>query len=62
MVTRIITKRRAAPSKAAETADGGDELQCVDARLDEALKETFPASDPVAITPPRAKAITGRSR
>lgn len=25
----------------------------LDARLDEALKETFPASDSVAVTPPR---------
>jgi len=27
----------------------------LDARLDEALKETFPASDPVAVTPPRKR-------
>ena len=27
----------------------------LDARLDEALKETFPASDPIAVTPPRAR-------
>jgi len=25
----------------------------LDARLDEALEETFPASDPIAVTPPR---------
>jgi hypothetical protein len=25
----------------------------VDARLDEALRETFPASDPIAVTPER---------
>jgi hypothetical protein len=27
--------------------------QHLDERLDEALKETFPASDPIAVTPPR---------
>src|SRR5690606_21120136 len=27
----------------------------LDRRLDEALQETFPASDPIALTPPRAQ-------
>jgi hypothetical protein len=31
-------------------------------RLDEALKETFPASDPVAVTPPRPKARRGSGK
>jgi hypothetical protein len=37
---------RGKPDKSSER----DELE---ARLDEALKETFPASDPVAVTPAR---------
>lgn len=30
-----------------------DEKRHLDEKLDEALKETFPASDPIAVTPPR---------
>jgi hypothetical protein len=39
------TARRPAPQH-------GPALQAVDALLDEALSETFPASDPVALTQP----------
>ena len=42
----IKTARQSAPPK------HGPTLQSVDALLDEALSETFPASDPVALTQP----------
>lgn len=32
-----------------------DEKRHLDQKLDEALKETFPASDPIAVTPPRQR-------
>jgi hypothetical protein len=37
-------------------------LHRLDVRLDEALKETFPASDPVAVTPPRPKSRRGSGK
>jgi predicted GNAT family acetyltransferase len=36
-----------------ELIEAGDEKSALDARLDEALTETFPASDPPAVTPKR---------
>jgi hypothetical protein len=53
-----MTKRRdeatkpRAPLEAAAARE--DYKQHLDDRLDEALKETFPASDPIAVTPRRA--------
>jgi hypothetical protein len=52
MATRTIRipqqgKRSISP----RVADISDALHRLDARLDEALEETFPASDPVSITP-----------
>ncbi len=38
-----------------EQADKSGYQQHLDDRLDEALKETFPASDPVAVTPRRGE-------
>ena len=44
------------PPRPRETAERKrDEKQHLDQKLDEALKETFPASDSVAITPPRQR-------
>lgn len=41
------------PDEAAAKRDG---LKAhLDRRLDEALMETFPASDPIAVTPPRRR-------
>jgi hypothetical protein len=47
------------PQKAAATDERRRKLykQHLDERLDEALKETFPASDPVALTPRRTQQI-----
>jgi hypothetical protein len=36
-------------------AERGGYEQRLDRRLDEALKETFPASDPIALTPRRGR-------
>lgn len=36
-----------------QDASKGEEKRHLDEKLDEALKETFPASDPIAVTPRR---------
>ena len=50
-------RRRAAAEKPADAAAKGDEYKRhLDRLLDEALQATFPASDPIAVTPRRRKA------
>jgi hypothetical protein len=48
------------PPRRPQPAIRKNDRDCLDLRLDEALEETFPASDPVAITPPRSK-TTGKN-
>lgn len=40
--------------------DGPDDMKSIDDYLDEALEETFPASDPVAISRPDKKMPSDR--
>lgn len=42
--------------------DNQDDLKSIDDYLDEALEETFPASDPVAISRPDKKTPLNRDR
>jgi len=46
-------RKKPVPKKATDTEEGRRSLykQRLDERLDDALKGTFPASDPVALTP-----------
>lgn len=46
-------RKKPVRKKATDTEEGRRSLykQRLDERLDDALKETFPASDPVALTP-----------
>jgi hypothetical protein len=62
MRTRTIVNRRAARPESPRPTDSADDLRSLDLRLDEALEETFPASDPVAVTPhpPKARGVSGR--
>jgi hypothetical protein len=60
MTTRTIGSKCDTPPKTTKLPDSNDRLHCLDVRLDEALEETFPASDPVAVTPP-ASTPTGLS-
>jgi hypothetical protein len=46
-------RNRDAPHAADDTAKRDRYKAHLDERLDEALKETFPASDPIAVTPRR---------
>jgi hypothetical protein len=53
-----LRKRKSAGASAAKNAH-------LESRLDDALRETFPASDPIAITidrPPRSKVIRADTR
>jgi hypothetical protein len=49
------SNRDATPTRATADADAKRKAykDDLDERLDEALKETFPASDPIAVTPRR---------
>ena len=65
-ITAMNERRDRSPARAADAAAPRDpEKAYLDERLDDALKETFPASDPIAVTPPRrrraAPAPTGRT-
>jgi hypothetical protein len=54
----IIRKTGAAVRpQSSQPPSGSNDFRNLDARLDEALEETFPASDPVAVTRPRPKVI-----
>ncbi len=44
------------------TKDDQDDLKSIDDYLDEALEETFPASDPVAISRPDKKMPLNKDR
>jgi hypothetical protein len=44
------------PAAEDEAAERGRYMQRLDRRLDEALEGTFPASDPIALTPRRRRA------
>ncbi|WP_345813792.1 hypothetical protein AAGS40_05855 [Paraburkholderia sp. PREW-6R] len=44
-----MTSKKAHPSQPAAQPADEQPLESVDSRLDEALEESFPASDPVAI-------------
>jgi len=46
-------ERRPGARDATPAAPTNDLKRHLDRRLDEALEETFPASDPIAVTPPR---------
>jgi len=46
----IKRKAKKPPPRSAEEKEGRALRQRLDEKLDEALKETFPASDPIAIT------------
>ena len=52
-----MTRRRAkaSSSRIDDEAAARRYKQHLDDRLDEALKETFPASDPIAVTPRRRR-------
>jgi hypothetical protein len=66
MTQRRQNKVRSQKAESVRSAKNGDSsaeerrrayLRQLDERLDEALKETFPASDPIALTPrPRRRA------
>jgi hypothetical protein len=62
MRTRKIGDAQGVQPTAPQQASSSDDLHRLDVRLDEALEETFPASDPVAVTPPRRKARGGSGR
>jgi len=56
-------RKRSGEAENRQAAPTNDVKRQLDRRLDEALEETFPASDPIAVTPhrrrqgaPRAKA------
>lgn len=49
---RLIAEPERAPAPRAPADDRG-RAEAEDQRLDEALRDSFPASDPPAMTPPR---------
>jgi hypothetical protein len=59
MIARKTEDPQGVRPQPSRRASRNKDLPDVDARLDEALQETFPASDPVAITPLRPKASSG---
>ncbi len=50
------------PDKKKTAKDDQDDMKSIDDYLDEALQETFPASDPVAISRPDKKMPSDRDR
>jgi hypothetical protein len=62
MRTRKRGKAQGTRHPAPQQASSSNDLHRLDVRLDEALEETFPASDPVAVTPhpPKARGVSGR--
>lgn len=44
-------------SAGSDPAERNGYKQHLDRRLDEALEQTFPASDPIAVTPPRRRPL-----
>ncbi len=56
MVRRHPSRRHTAAEKPADDMSKRDQYERhLDQLLDEALQETFPASDPIAVTPRRRK-------
>lgn len=50
------------PDTKKASKDDRDDMKSIDDYLDEALQETFPASDPVAISRPDKKRPSDRNR
>ncbi len=50
------------PDTKKTTKDDQDDIKSIDDYLDEALQETFPASDPIAISRPDKKVPSDRER
>lgn len=56
-----MSERPDDPPRAGSGSRPADDAAELEARLDEALRETFPASDPIAITPPVARRSAERN-
>jgi hypothetical protein len=62
MTRQAIASKRGTSAKPPQPPDRGTHRDDLDERLDEALEETFPASDPVAVTPPRPVVKSGNGK
>jgi len=61
-----MPERNENPPQRAQPSEAGEQRRAqakrhLDERLDEALEETFPASDPIAVTPPRERPLSHRA-
>ncbi|MFO7288346.1 MAG: hypothetical protein LOD94_09920 [Gammaproteobacteria bacterium] len=55
-------ERKRSETEKTQAAPTNDVKRHLDRRLDEALEETFPASDPIAVTPPRRRPSVRRAK
>jgi hypothetical protein len=58
----MSNKRKTGKPKSKETEPKPNRRQDIERNLDEALEETFPASDPVAMTDPVVDVLKGRRK
>lgn len=62
LMVDVHKRRKSMPDKKKATRDDQNDMKSIDDYLDEALEETFPASDPVAISRPDKKKLPDRDR